>query len=463
MEINLQQTILRNLLTNDEYTRKVAAFLQPDYFEGVYRSLFVEFTKYIAKYNSLPTVEAFKIEVDSADRMTEEHYRHAMDILPNIFDYQKEDLRWLLDSTEKWCQDRAVFNAVMESITVIDGKHQTLSKNAIPDILSKALSVSFDTNIGHDYLENVDERFDFYHLDEEKLQFDLDYFNRVTKGGLPNKTLNIALAGTGVGKSLFMCHCAAASLTQGKNVLYITMEMSEERIAERIDANLLNVPMDQLENLSKDMFTDRVGQISQKTTGKLIIKEYPTGAAHSNHFRALLNELKLKKNFMPDIIFIDYLNICSSSRMKGMGGAINSYSYIKSIAEELRGLAVEFDVPVVSATQTTRGGFNNDDVGLEDTSESFGLPATADFMFALITNDELKGQNQILVKQLKNRYNDPGMHQRFVVGVDRSKMRLFDVDQNDSPLNKEEDNGPAFDNSTSGARVSAEKFEGFKM
>jgi archaellum biogenesis ATPase FlaH len=463
MEINLQQTILRNLLTNDEYTRKVAAFLQPDYFEGVYRSLFVEFTKYIAKYNNLPTKEAFKIEIDTVDRMTDEHYRHAMDILPNIFEYQKEDLKWLLDSTEKWCQDRAVFNAVMESITVIDGKHESLSKNAIPDILSKALSVSFDTNIGHDYLENVDERFDFYHLDEEKIEFDLDYFNKVTKGGLPNKTLNIALAGTGVGKSLFMCHCASAALTQGKNVLYITMEMSEERIAERIDANLLNIPIDQLESLSKDMFTDRVGKISKKTTGKLIIKEYPTGAAHANHFRALLNELKLKKNFMPDIIFIDYLNICSSSRMKGMGGAINSYSYIKSIAEELRGLAVEFDVPVVSATQTTRGGYNNDDVGLEDTSESFGLPATADFMFALISNDELKGQNQIMVKQLKNRYNDPGMHQRFVVGVDRSKMRLFDVDQSDSPLNKIEDNGPAFDNSNSGTRVSAEKFDGFKM
>jgi len=463
MEINLQQTILRNLLTNDEYTRKVAAFLHPDYFEGVYRSLFSEFTKYIAKYNNLPTKEAFKIEIDSVDRMTDEHYRHAMDILPNIFDYQKEDLKWLLDSTEKWCQDRAVFNAVMESISVIEGKHQSLSKNAIPDILSKALSVSFDTNIGHDYLENVDERFDFYHLDEEKIEFDLDYFNKVTKGGLPNKTLNIALAGTGVGKSLFMCHCAASSLTQGKNVLYITMEMSEERIAERIDANLLNVPMDQLDKLSKDMFADRVGEISRKTTGRLIIKEYPTGAAHANHFRALLNELKLKKNFMPDIIFIDYLNICSSSRMKGMGGAINSYSYIKSIAEELRGLAVEFDVPVMSATQTTRSGYSNDDVGLEDTSESFGLPATADFMFALITNDELKGQNQILVKQLKNRYNDPGMHQRFVIGVDRSKMRLFDVDQNQSALNKDEDHGPAFDNSKSGSRVSAEKFEGFKM
>jgi len=463
MEINLEQTILRNLLTNDDFTRKVAAFLQPDYFEGVYKGLFKEFTKYIAKYNKLPTKEAFKIEIDEGNRLTEEQYRHAIEIFPNIFEYQKEDLKWLLDRTEKWCQDRAVFNAVMESISIIDGKHEALSKNAIPDVLSKALSVSFDTNVGHDYLENVDERFDFYHLDEEKLEFDLDYFNKVTKGGLPNKTLNIALAGTGVGKSLFMCHSAAAALTQGKNVLYITMEMSEERIAERIDANLLNVPIDQLEHMSKDMFSQKVLNIADKTNGKLIIKEYPTGAAHANHFRALLNELKLKKNFTPDIIFVDYLNICSSSRMKGMGGAINSYSYIKSIAEELRGLAVEFDVPLVSATQTTRSGFGNDDVGLEDTSESFGLPATADFMFALISNDELKGQGQILVKQLKNRYNDLSSNQRFTVGVDRSKMRLFDVDQQTSPLNKEEDNGPAFDNSRSGGRVAAEKFDNFKM
>jgi replicative DNA helicase len=463
MEINLEQTILRNLLTNDDFTRKVAAFLQPEYFEGVYKSLFKEFTKYIAKYNKLPTKEAFKIEIDEANRLTDEQYRHAMEIFPNIFTYEKEDIKWLLDRTEKWCQDRAVFNAVMESIQIIDGKHEGLSKNAIPDVLSKALSVSFDTNIGHDYLENVDDRWDFYNLDEEKMAFDLDYFNKVTKGGLPNKTLNIALAGTGVGKSLFMCHMGAAALTEGKNVLYITMEMSEERIAERIDANLLNVPIDRLDKMSKETFSGRVGELASKTTGKLIIKEYPTGAAHANHFRALLNELKLKKNFMPDIIFIDYLNICSSSRMKGMGGAINSYSYIKSIAEELRGLAVEFDVPVVSATQTTRGGYNNDDVGLEDTSESFGLPATADFMFALISNDELKNNNQIMVKQLKNRYNDPGVHQRFVVGVDRSKMRLFDVDQNDSPLNREEDNGPAFDNSKSGGRIASEKFSNFKL
>jgi archaellum biogenesis ATPase FlaH len=462
-EINLQQTILRNLLTNDSYMRKVAPFLSPEYFEGVYKGLFKEFTSYIAKFNSLPTKEAFKIEVDSADRLTDDQYRVAMEILPDIFQYAEEDLSWLVDRTEKWCQDRAVFNAVMESITIIDGNHQSLSRNAIPDVLSKALSVTFDTNIGHDYLESVDARYDFYTQTEERIPFDLDYFNRITKGGLPNKTLNIALAGTGVGKSLFMCHCAGASLSQGKNVLYITMEMAEERIAERIDANLLNVPIDQLEHLSKDMFSNRVKSLADKTNGKLIIKEYPTGQAHANHFRALLNELKLKKKFTPDLIFIDYLNICASARMKGMGGAINSYTYIKSIAEELRGLAVEFDVPIVSATQTTRSGYSNDDLGLEDTSESFGLPATADLMFALISNDELSSNGQILVKQLKNRYNDPSSNQRFVVGIDRSKMRLFDVDQNDSPLNKEVDNGPAFDNSNSGQRVSSERFSDFTL
>jgi replicative DNA helicase len=464
MEIQLEQTILRNLLTNDEYARKVAAFLSPDYFEGVYKALFKEFTKFISKYNKLPTIEAFKIEIDQGDRLNDEQYRHAIEILPNIFTPEAENLEWLVDRTEKWCQDRAVYNAIMESIQVIDGKHQTLSKNAIPDILSKALSVTFDTNIGHDYIENMDSRFDFYHEKEERIPFDLDYFNRITKGGLPNKTLNIALAGTGVGKSLFMCHCAGASLSQGKNVLYITMEMAEERIAERIDANLLNVPIDQLENLSKDMFTQRVTDLAKKTSGKLIIKEYPTGQANASHFRALLNELKLKKNFVPSLIFIDYLNICASSRMKAMGGAINSYSYIKSIAEELRGLAVEFNVPIVSATQTTRSGYSNDDVGLEDTSESFGLPATADLMFALISNEELANNGQMLVKQLKNRYNDPTAYQRFVVGVDRSKMRLYDVDQNDSPLNKNEDNGPAFDNSNSGQRLKSEqKFKDFRV
>ena len=464
MEIQLEQTILRNLLTNDQYARKVAAFLSPDYFEGVYKSLFKEFTKFISKYNKLPTLEAFKIEIDQGDRLNDEQYRHAIEILPNIFTPEPENLEWLVDRTEKWCQDRAVYNAIMESIQVIDGKHQTLAKNAIPDILSKALSVTFDTNIGHDYLENVDGRYDFYHEQEERVPFDLDYFNRITKGGLPNKTLNIALAGTGVGKSLFMCHVAGAALSQGKNVLYITMEMAEERIAERIDANLLNVPIDQLENLSKDMFTQRVMDLAKKTSGKLIIKEYPTGQANASHFRALLNELKLKKNFVPDLVFVDYLNICASSRMKAMGGSINSYTYIKSIAEELRGLAVEFNVPIVSATQTTRSGYSNDDVGLEDTSESFGLPATADLMFALISNEELANNGQMLVKQLKNRYNDPTSYQRFVVGIDRSKMRLYDVDQNSSPFNKDEDNGPAFDNSNSGQRLNSEqKFKDFRV
>ena len=339
----------------------------------------------------------------------------------------------------------------MESISIIDGKHQTLSKNSLPDILQDALSVTFDTNVGHDYLVNVDERYAFYHAQEERIPFDLEYFNSITKGGLPNKTLNIALAGTGVGKSLFMCHVAAGALAQGRNVLYITMEMAEERIAERIDANLLNVPIDQLENMSQTMFTSRVRKIADSTNGKLIIKEYPTGQAHSSHFRALLTELRLKKKFVPEIIFIDYLNICASSRMKSMGGAINSYTYIKAIAEELRGLAVEFNVPIVSATQTTRSGFGNSDPGLEDTSESFGLPATADLMFALISNDELTKLGQIMVKQLKNRYNDPNKDKRFVIGVDRSKMKLYDLDESEQTL--VDDDIPVFDKSASGEKL----------
>lgn len=456
--IALEQTILRNLLTNDAYTRKVAAFLQPEYFEGVYKALFKEFNLFIARYNQLPTMESFKIEIDDGNRLNDEHYRHAVDVLPNIFNYREENLEWLLDSTERWCQDRAVFNSVMEAIQIIDGKHETLSKNAIPDVLSKALAVTFDTNIGHDWSESVDERYEFYHTQEEKLPFDLDMFNQITKGGLPNKTLNIILAGTGVGKSLFMCHGAAANLSMGKNVLYITMEMAEERIAERIDANLLNVDISKIDQLSEKMFKDRVSSIASKTEGKLIIKEFPTGQANTSHFRALLNEIKLKRKFVPDIIYIDYLNICSSARMKSMGGSINSYTYIKSIAEEMRGLAVEFNVPIVSATQTTRGGYGNDDVGLEDTSESFGLPATADLMFAIISNEELAANQQLMVKQLKNRYNDVGMNQRFVIGVDRAKMKLYDIDQGQSVLNRPEpDNGPAFDNSSSGQRMLTER------
>ena len=456
MKIDLEQTILRNLLTNEPYMRKVVPFLKKEYFEGVYQHIFTEVTKFVTKYNKLPTLEAFKIEIDQSDRISDQMYTHAMDILPNIFERKEENMQWLLDTTEKWCQDRAVYRAIMESISIIDGKHEKLTKNALPDILQNALAVSFDTNIGHDYLENVDERYAFYHEQEERIPFDLDYFNRITKGGLPNKTLNIALAGTGVGKSLFMCHVAASALSQGRNVLYITMEMAEERIAERIDANLLNVPIDQLENMSQDMFSNRVRKIAESTNGKLIIKEYPTGQAHSGHFRALLMELKLKKKFVPELIFIDYLNICASSRMKSMGGAINSYTYIKAIAEEIRGLAVEFDVPIVSATQTTRSGYGNSDPGLEDTSESFGLPATADLMFALVSNDELSGLGQIMVKQLKNRYNDPNVDKRFVIGVDRSKMKLYDVDESQQDL--VDDDVPVFDKSTSG-----EKLKGIKI
>lgn len=457
MKIDLEQTILRNLLTNEPYMRKVIPFVRKEYFEGVYQHLFTEVTKFVSKYNKLPTFESFKIELDQSDKLPDQMYTHAMDILPNIFEKKEENVQWLLDTTEKWCQDRAVYRAIMESITIIDGKHETLSKNALPDILQNALAVSFDANVGHDYLENVDERYAFYHAQEERIPFDLDYFNRITKGGLPNKTLNIALAGTGVGKSLFMCHVAASALSQGRNVLYITMEMAEERIAERIDANLLNIPIDQLENMSKPMFTDRVGKIAESTNGKLIIKEYPTGQAHSGHFRALLMELKLKKKFVPELIFIDYLNICASSRMKSMGGAINSYTYIKSVAEELRGLAVEFDVPIVSATQTTRSGYGNSDPGLEDTSESFGLPATADLMFALVSNDELNSLGQIMVKQLKNRYNDPNVDKRFVIGVDRSKMKLYDIDESQQNILNDED-VPVFDKTPSG-----EKLKGIKV
>jgi len=436
--------------------RKVLPFIQPDYFTGIYQKMFKEVASFVAKYNKLPTEESFRIEVDQSDRFANANdYTEASYIIPDIFKIEPIDEKWLDNTTEKWCQDQAVHKAVLEAITVIDGKHKTLSKNALPDLLQKALAVSFDTNIGHDYIESFSERFDFYHAQEERIEFDIEKLNLITKGGLPNKTLNIALAGTGVGKSLFMCHVAGSVLAQGKNVLYITMEMSEERIAERIDANLLDVPLDQINNLSFDMFSNKIAKLKKTTNGKLIVKEYPTGSAHSNHFRALLNELKLKKKFVPDMIFIDYLNICASSRMKAMGGSINSYTYIKAIAEELRGLAVEFDVPIVSATQTTRSGYGNSDPGLEDTSESFGLPATADLMFALVSNEELESQNQIMIKQLKNRYNDPATHKRFVVGIDRSRMKIFDVAESQQNLVQDV---PVFDNSTA-----QEKFNNFKM
>jgi len=455
MPTNLEQTILRNLLTDEGYMRKVLPFIKPDYFEGIYRILFREAGKFVAKYNKLPNAESFKIELDQSDKLSDEQYNLAMDIVPQLFTGEKVDDKWLLDTTEKWCQDRAIYLAIMESISIIDGKHEQLTKGALPDLLTKALGVGFDLQVGHDYVENAEDRYEFYHTEEDRLPFDLEYFNTITKGGVPRKTLNIALAGTGVGKSLFMCHVASSALVQGHNVLYITMEMAEERIAERIDANLLDVPIDQLDKLPKNTFSLKVQDIARKTQGKLIIKEYPTGSAHAGHFRALLNELKLKRQFEPDLIFIDYLNICASSRMKGMGGAINSYSYIKAIAEELRGLAVEFDLPIFSATQTTRSGYSNSDVGLEDTSESFGLPATADLMFALISTEELEKQGQFMVKQLKNRYNDPTMHKRFVVGVDRSKMRLYDVEENQQTLT---DDTPVFDKTPTG-----ERFKDFKL
>ena len=435
--------------------RKVLPFVKPDYFEGIYRILFKEVGKFVSKYNKLPTLEAFKIEIDSSDKLNTEQYTFALEVIPNIFTKEEVNQQWLYDTTEKWCQDRAIYNAIMESISIIDGKHTTLTKQALPSLLEGALAVSFDTNIGHDYIDNVEQRWDFYHAQEERIPFDLDYFNQITKGGLPRKTLNIALAGTGVGKSLFMCHVAANALTQGRNVLYITLEMAEERIAERIDANLLNVPIDQLENLTKDMLKTKVNNIKMKGNGKLIIKEYPTGQANTSHFRALLNELKLKRNFIPEIIFVDYLNICGSARMKSMGGSINSYTYIKAIAEEMRGLAVEFNVPIVSATQTTRAGFSSSDPGLEDTSESFGLPATAYLMFALIATEELTSAGQIMVKQLKNRYNDPNVHKRFVIGVDRSRMKLKDI--LDAKVNLMNDT-PVFENSKMN-----EKFKDFKM
>ena len=424
----IETTILRNLIFDEEYSRKVIPFIQPDYFENkTEKIIFEESTQFIVKYDAAITIEALNIEIENRTDLTETEIKEARDTT-KTFDDAPVDKQWLLDSTEKWCRDRAIYLALMESIALADGQDDKKGRDAIPSILSDALAVSFDNHIGHDYLEDYEERYELYHKKEDKIQFDLEFFNKITKGGIPNKTLNIALAGTGVGKSLFMCHVASSVLLQGKNVLYITLEMAEEKIAERIDANLLNIPIQDITDLPKPMFDSKVVSLSKKTQGNLIIKEYPTASAHSGHFKALLNELSLKKSFKPDIIFIDYLNICASSRYRA-GSNVNSYSYIKAIAEELRGLAVEANVPIVSATQTTRSGYGSSDVDLTDTSESFGLPATADLMFALISTEELETLNQILVKQLKNRYNDPTIHKRFVVGIDRAKMRLYDCEQ----------------------------------
>ncbi len=420
--------ILRNLLYNEEYVRKVLPFIKSEYFEDYNQKVvFEEILNFVEKYNKTLTQEVLCIETEKRQDINDSSFQEITKLISSLQNTPSE-FNWLIDTTEKWCRDRAIYLALMESIQLADGKDEAKGRDAIPDILSDALAVSFDSNVGHDYLNDYEERYESYHRKEDKIPFDLEYFDKITKGGLPNKTLNIALAGTGVGKSLFMCHVASSVLLQGKNVLYITLEMAEEKIAERIDANLLNVNIQDITDLPKTMFDDKVTNLAQKTQGTLIIKEYPTASAHSGHFKALLQELALKKSFRPDIIFIDYLNICSSSRYKA-GSNVNSYSFIKAIAEELRGLAVEANLPIVSATQTTRSGYGSSDVELTDTSESFGLPATADLMFALISTEDLEPLNQIMVKQLKNRYNDPTMNKRFVVGIDRAKMRLYDCEQ----------------------------------
>ncbi|NBP00451.1 MAG: DNA primase [Proteobacteria bacterium] len=429
--MKLEQTILKNLIYNEEYLRKVIPFLKTEYFQhGTERLIFDEISSFVSSYNSPPTIEAIVLAIKEKKNLTDDQVAQCESYLQEVEKTSKDETKiaWLIDKSEIFCQEKAIYNAVLESISILDGKNKTQEKGAIPKILADALGVGFDTNIGHDYLDNSDERYEFYHRKEERIPFDLEYFNKITKGGLPGKTLNIALAGTGVGKSLFMCHVAAGCMVQGKNVLYITMEMAEEKIAERIDANLLNVTIDELATLSKEMYDKKVERVRNNTTGKLIIKEYPTAAASTVHFRTLLNELHLKRNFVPDIIFVDYLNICASARIKA-GANVNSYTYVKSIAEELRGLAVEYGVPIVSATQTTRSGYTSSDPGLEDTSESFGLPATADLMFALISSEELEALGQIMVKQLKNRYSDPTTYKRFALGIDKSKMRLYDVEQ----------------------------------
>ena len=451
----IERTTLKNLLHNEDYTRKVLPFLKPEYFEDrSERIVFTEIQKFIDQYNKRPTKETLQIDIGKRKDLNEDEYKRIVELISTL-NKEEIDLDWLVNTTEKFCKDRAVHNAVMDGIHILDGKDKKHTPEAIPEILRDALSVSFDRNVGHDYLLDIERRFDFYHKKENRIPFDLDYFNKVTKGGLPTKTLNVALAGTGVGKTLFMCHQAASALAQNKNVLYITMEMAEERIAERIDANLLGISMEDLHMLNKKLFNEKIVKLQSKTTGTLIIKEYPTASASVNHYRALVNELALKRTFKPDLIFVDYINICASSRFKP-GSNVNSYTYVKAIAEEMRGLAVELDVPIVTATQTTRSGFVSSDIGLEDTSESFGLPATADFMFALISSEELERAGQMLVKQLKNRYNDPTVNKRFVLGIDRAKMRLYDVTSQELS----DDGQPVFDKTSFGEK---NDYEGFKV
>jgi replicative DNA helicase len=425
--MNLEVTILSNLIYSEKYARKVLPFLKSDYFTArEYKIIFLEVYEYISQYDACPSLNAIGIECQERTDLTEDQFKEIIQVL-NVLSDDPSDHDWLVDITEKWCQERAIYISLMESVKIADGQDSKRDKGAIPSILSEALGVSFNQSVGHDYVADAEERYEFYHKTEAKIPFDLSLFNKITKGGIPNKTLNIALAGTGVGKSLFMCHVAAATLLQGKNVLYITMEMAEEKIAERIDANLLNIPIQQLGDLPKVMFDKKIANLSKKTQGKLIIKEYPTASAHVGHFKSLVSDLALKRGIKPDIIFVDYLNICASERYKG--SIVNSYTYVKAIAEELRGFAVECNVPIISATQTTRAGFGSTDVDLTDTSESFGLPATADLMFALISTEELEGMNQIMVKQLKNRYNDTTTFKRFCIGIDRARMKLYDVEE----------------------------------
>ena len=453
--MKVETLILKNLLLTEEYPRKVLPFVKQEYFEDrTDQYLFDVIHKYFVKYSAVPTVEALTIEIGKIPSLSDDQFKQITQTLDS-FDKEKTELDWLMDTTEKWCQERAIYLALMESIKIADGSDVKKAPDAIPSILSDALGVSFDNHIGHDYIDDYEERYESYHRVETKVPFDLDFFNKITKGGLPNKTLNIALAGTGVGKSLFMCHVASSVLLQGRNVLYITMEMAEEKIAERIDANLLNVDIQTLSQLPKMMFENKITDLSKKTQGKLIVKEYPTASAHAGHIRALLNDLALKKAFRPEIIFVDYLNICTSQRFRN--ASVNSYTMVKSIAEELRGLAVEFNVPIVSATQTTRSGYGSSDVDLTDTSESFGLPATADLMFALISTEELEEQNQIMVKQLKNRYYDPTLNKRFIVGIDRAKMRLYNVEQ--EAQNNIMDSGQV----TLSSADTKKKFEEFKF
>ncbi len=449
----IERTTLIQLLHNEDYARKVLPFIKENYFDvREERIIFEEISKFTDKYKKIPTQTSLEIEVGERKDLTDTEHEKIVQIIQSL-NPTDVDFEWLVDTTEKFCKDKAIYNAIVEGISIIDGKDKKRTPDVIPDILTNALGVSFDDSVGHDYLLDSDDRYTYYHKVEERIPFDLEYFNRITKGGLPTKTLNVALAGTGVGKSLFMCHMAANSLSQGKSVLYITLEMAEERIAERIDANLMNISIEDLHQLPKKMFEDKIARIQKNTGGKLIVKEYPTASAHSGHFRGLLKELAIKKSFKPDIIFIDYLNICSSSRFKGNAN-VGSYFYIKAIAEELRGLAVENNVPIMSATQTTRSGFSSTDIGLEDTSESFGLPATADFMFAITSTEELDKVNQIAIKQLKNRYNDPNSNKRFVIGVDRSKMKLYDVENSSNDLvNSNQDDVPVFDKSSFGSRM----------